>query len=265
MKRSWVKKVVNWILKPFGVKLVRLRRPSNFPTIFLAALPKSGSAFISKTLARALGSRRVNSSGGYYPAALLNIKLLERTLGGGYVLNSHIDPSPININVIRELVDRLNVHFRDPRQHLLSLVHHMNQLHQKFPRKLLRWNPPPPAEYFNWEINRQIDWQMANFYSKAIDWMSRWVDAEQNELAGRVRITEYSDFLSDNRQFVRDILEFFGIDPESVTIPETEKKESPHYRKADPKEWTSVFSAEQIEQATGLIPESLRQRFNWVD
>ncbi len=261
------RKTINKLIKPFGVKLVP-RRPrqskepeGKFPTIFTVTLPKSGSVYLLETLSRTLDAHPVRSSLTYYPGDVINLTGLREMMRGGYILQSHVNASRQNIDIVNAYVDRLVVHVRDPRQHLLSLIHYFERLHNELPEALLKYTPPLPADYFGWDFDRIIDWHLTHYLPTAVDWISGWVEAARSELSGRVLLTEYGDLQSDISPLIEGILDFYGIDP--VTVVPAQKDVSTNFRRGDPDEWRTVFSASQIERAATMIPDPLREKFNW--
>ena len=64
----------------------------------------------------------------------------------------------------------------------------------------------------------------------------------------------------------KSILEFYDIAlPDSYIRRKTIKPKlgKMHYRKGSLNEWREVFTQEQIEKASNVIPESLFEEFGW--
>jgi hypothetical protein len=70
------------------------------PSVLVVSLPKSGSIFIRRALANSLGLKTIDPSPGYFPVDHLSVRAMKILARGGYIGQTHIDPSPLNLNII---------------------------------------------------------------------------------------------------------------------------------------------------------------------
>src|SRR5262249_60039065 len=96
---------------------------------------------------------------------------------GGACHSSHLQPTPENVARLKRCgIDKLIVHVRDPRQALLSLMHHVTP----YPR-----GPEGP-------LDQRIE-TAADDYLASIRWIEGWLDAE-DEI--RILFSRFEDFVA---------------------------------------------------------------------
>ena len=90
---------------------------------------------------------------------------------GGACYVTHLEPSAQNIDRLKQAsIEKVIVHVRDPRQSLLSMIHHLT----RYPNNL-------PALSRNAFDGRSISDQVSelmDFYIRRIRWIQGWMDAE---------------------------------------------------------------------------------------
>lgn len=233
-------------------------------TILLNTLPKSGSRFVRRALARGLGRSTVTISGGMFPDKLLVHHGLRDTALGGHVTQDHLPANRYNLLVLEEAFDRMILHLRDPRQSLLSWTHHLNDLHGKgrrLPLEVLE----VPAAFVQWSLQGQIDWVIDNHLPLFRDWLAEWVRVlDAGDLGTRILVTRHEDMVSDQASFFRSILDFYDIPHGAFTPPPLPEPGKAHYRKGETDEWRRVFTSEQACRASDLIGNAILNRFGWA-
>lgn len=183
---------------------------------------------------------------------------------GGYVSQNHLAPSPENLEVMQHFNMKMVLHLRDPRQAMLSCVHHLERIARGSDTsiELFYFNPKVPPGYFSRAREQKIDWQIENYLPRLVAWTTRWLELV-NSKALPALITQQEDLRTKEKAFFDDILAFYGLDLD-YTLPGLPRTiEETHFRLADPAEWRRVFTREQIERSTAAIPCSLRKRFGW--
>jgi hypothetical protein len=237
------------------------------PSILINTLPKSGTIYVMRKVERGLDYELYPISYGYPLNDLINIHRLPQFVAGRCVAQAHLDPSPMNLTLMREYGIRFVLHLRDPRQALLSYVHHMERM-RTIGKEALLQSPPPPlsAAYFDMPLKDKIDWQITNYYPLTIHWISAWMDVLDNdpEARGRCIITTYDELIADEAKMFGRIVDFLGIPKQSFHDVAVEKDDSVQFRSGNPEEWKSVFTIAQRERTTEEIPAALQRRFGWT-
>ena len=243
------------------------QQPSDtlLPSIVLNTLPKSGSVFIATTLAQGLGLEFLAVSQGYFPSDLIEYRKMQELSQRGGITQEHFDASPMNLQILRRIRTRMILHVRDPRQALLSWVHHMDRLKKEGQADLLWWVcPTPPEEYYDWAFGRKITWNIENYLPLCVRWIEAWLDAIAKSDHLQVLVTTYEDFAQDGEEFIGRILDFHGISRGRFHRPTVAKTLATNYRKGEAQEWRNVFSDRQKQRALEALPGMLMDRFHWV-
>ena len=235
-------------------------------SVLLNTMPKSGSVYVATSLAEILGHSSKCIGNRYALIDQLNVEDAVTFSRGGFVSQNHLAPSQENLQILQHLKLKMVLHLRDPRQALLSWVHHINYISGRNNRseELLYFPPRLPRGYFELSLSDQIDWQIETHMPKLVLWMERWLEiADRGTIP--ILITHQNDLKTDEKAFFDTILAFYQIDLE-YTLPNLPRTMSEtHFRLADPMEWTRVFTPDQAAWATSLVPPSLSMRFGWND
>jgi len=156
------------------------------------------------------------------------------------------------------------LHLRDPRQALLSWVHHLDWITGGDDESIsvLYFAPRTPPGYFQLSLSRKIDWQIDNYLPQLIDWTERWVDIADRGMIPSL-ITEHNDLRLNKRAFFDAIMAFHNFDLDYALPDLPMGMDETHFRRADPTEWRAVFTPEQVARATAAIPQALQMRFGW--
>jgi hypothetical protein len=176
---------------------------------------------------------------------------------GGACYTTHLYPRERNIlRLKRAGLQKIIVHVRDPRQGILSLIHHIMQrdtyLH-------LRQNG-----FAERTIDEQLE-DLLQVYLRRIAWLQGWLEAE-NELG--ILFSTFEDFVQSRDEFVARYLAYYGGPTEyfcSEAGLTMHKGIDYHFRAGEIDEWRKVFSPGNVKRLSVLLPESIKQRFNWPD
>jgi hypothetical protein len=234
--------------------------------VYLFTLPKSGSVYLVNLLHQGLGLAIRSASLGYFPRDLLDWNKVEELRPGNNVVQSHLDASPANLQILRAFRPRFQVHVRDPRQAALSMAHHLARHWRETPRKnvLLQVEPTPPASFYDRPLSAQVDWMIENYLPGCVRWVREWLDVlDGGGFGPDVLLTTYEEFVRDEAGFVRRVLRFFGIPEERYHPPALDRSMAVHFRHGTPDEWEGVFTPAQRRQATAMIPPDWLDRFGW--
>jgi hypothetical protein len=232
--------------------------------ILLNTMPKSGSAYVSISLVKILQLRTMHISNQYSLIDQINIEQTRTFSRGGFLSQAHLAPSSENLQVLQYFKLKLVLHLRDPRQALLSWVHHLDWLSggSETCEALLFATPLPPSGYFNFSLSRKIDWQIENWLPQLITWTTQWVSAADSGTIP-ILITHQDDLRANEKAFFDSILAFYQLNLD-YTLPNPPRTvETTHFRRGDPMEWMQTFTPHQVDRATSMIPQSLGIRFGW--
>jgi hypothetical protein len=232
--------------------------------VLLNTLPKSGSVFLFCTLSESLRLPRMHLGNMYSLVDQISLTQMRRFIAAACVSQNHLAPSAENIQILKHFGCRLILHLRDPRQALLSWVHHLDWLYGDDRRDGLLLSPPyPPVGYFGWDFARKLDWQIDNYLPHMIDWIDRWV-AIHDEGQLPILLTSYAEFCRDIEGLCERICAFCDIPPDRFDFVEIPKTIDHHFRLGDDSEWRRVYSAEQADRANAMVPPALANRLGWL-
>ena len=251
------------------VKFAKIRSQEKIGSLCLFTLPKSGSLYISNALIQGLSLRFApHASVGIYNEIGQN--LVQSALGEYNVENclfaAHASATLTNKVLLSLHIDRLIVNVRDVRQSMLSMIHYFNNLRKTAPHFIFNYSLP--NNYFDFSLSQQTDWQIENWYlQKAIKWIEEWLEAEEDpSFYPKILFTRYEDLVTNPNRFFDDILDFYELDRSIFKMPEKPLfKNQTHYRKGSLEEWRDVFTPEQSQKASSLIPKRLLERFGWSE
>jgi Sulfotransferase domain len=244
---------------PSEVDRVRRLRELNIerglPSIAVVAQGKSASVSIGN----------IFSWGFDLPSLVYSIATLEVVESwahdfarGGACYTTHLHPLERNIARLKRAgVRKIIVHVRDPRQGILSGIHH-----------IMRYDDSSLHLKQNGFAERAIDEQLEDvmaLYARRILWLQGWLEAE-HELD--ILFSTFEDFVQNREAFVARYLDYYGGPTEyfrpdlALTIREGTDY---HYRAGEIDEWKRVFSGPRRARLSDLLPTSIKRRFNWPD
>lgn len=249
-----------------------VRRNGNIGKIFLSTLPKSGGQYLAYSLNKGLGIdyARVPGSNNISFDDVLFLPFLNKQLRSlvNVLVVSHAYSNNFNRLAITQSVDRLIVNVRDPRQAMLSNVHNLNLIHRDAGKEQLYLSWQLPHNYFLWSLPEQITWQIEEgFFQNAIKFIQDWLETHEDpSFYPEILFTRYEDLVENPEKYFEKILEFYGIEKSRFMFPDKpEFKDKTHNRKGEIDEWRSVFTPEQAEKASSMIPDKIYKFFQWSE
>jgi GNAT superfamily N-acetyltransferase len=254
------------------VKMVRhgpetFYRTSGLKTcLLLAVVPRSASVFAFETLATGLGLDRVTVCAHQFPQEKINPQSVARLAIPGTICHSHVDARLGNLAAINPFLERMVVHVRDPRQAMLSAVHHLNDLRsRKGASHVAGFGIPLPNDYFDLPLTEQIDFMIEHGLPEFVRWIEGWMEAAANPLfKPRLLFTRFEDLHADPAVFFKSILDFYGVAWRSADFKlPAATSGSRHFRKGMKDEWRTVLTAAQCEAACARVPTLILDRFDW--
>ena len=259
-----------------SLKLQRKQKLSEGKTglIVFVSMPRSGTGFSCDALMNGLGLSNLRLQIQFidawfpdygifaFPDYVASPEFLP--MPDGFV-DGHaaaLEPNLWNLSLI---TDKLVVNFRDPRQTLISWAHFMEYL--RFTGNvsgLMEYQLPDG--YFQWTFNKQLDWQIENYFVPVnIEWIRGWLKADENsDFPCEIHFSRHEVLALDPKRHFQEILSFYGLPEENFSYPQNpEFKSKTHKRKGATNEWKQVLSTEQIQRINELIPEEWFERFKW--
>lgn len=226
-------------------------------TLILNTLPKSGSVFLKDWLSVVLNKPfmriAANEPGGFISDDIAPEKLAALKEIAG-ITQQHFDPSLRNLKLVSNC--RVVVHVRDPRQSLLSWVHHVDETDKQLPIEKRHHGE-------GWTLENKIDWQIDRHFRYCIAWIDSWLNVPE-ELRPCMMWTTYEEFRTDKVAFMNKLCGFYGVVP-VMDVQECMPCASPdtHFRRGLVDEWRDVFTPYQQEVVTALMPERFFTLFDW--
>jgi len=240
-----------------------------YHNILINAAPKSGSEYVAQSVVESLRYRQGKISSKYIPVDQVQSKLLAEFFSDKGVLSKqHMDASSLNLNYLSKYTDRFVVHVRDPREMLLSWVHHLNKVYNgKVPELLYQSSPYPPPGYFEWSLEKQIDWNIDNYLQEFVDWESKWVEVAKKEAdkenGFKILFTRYDELATDPVSLTKQIIDFYGVPEHTYMVQLPKPSNKLNFRRGSQSEWRSVYNQEQKRKVAEIVPTELLEHFGW--
>lgn len=254
-----------------------IERHSDFnkPNIIIIAIPKSGSSYLEAAVRRNLEYSDMGIHSFYTQEKNRFITNFPEFFKNNAKISKGHSRAPINMTInntykiypaldltsLRRYTNKFILHLRDPRQVLLSHIHFITNSNDS---KIL--SSEIKSAFLNLSLHEKINWGIDNLLPSMIEWYNNWLaikeleDLKQNGM--QILITTYEEILTDDLALYNKILDFYGIQsPKEYLSPPKDAKLK--FRKGDPNEYKSIYTAEQQQRIDAIVPKNLLQRFNW--
>ena len=259
-----------------SLKLQRKEKILNEKTglIIVASMSRSGSGHISRSILKGLGIKKIQIPyfDSWYPDyCIIDLPNYVRhwsfsPMPDGFWIG-HIPALKNNLWNISLITDKIVVNFRDPRQQLISVAHHMEYLRLNgHSTSLIQYRIPD--EYFLWSFEKKLDWQIENYsVPVAIEWIKGWLEADSNvEFPCKIFFCQQLSLKINQKKYFQDILNFYGLSDKNFIYPSMPKfQERTTMRKGSVDEWKEILTSEQIKKINKLIPETWFKKFDWEE
>jgi hypothetical protein len=257
--RRWIKNSESDGLRRRQEKACR----RGIPAVVFVAMMKSASEFIRENLIRAFEVPEIHLSIGTVPRDEIAPSAVRQLAKGGAISRSHISANNLP-GLIANGVERLVLHVRDPRQVVVSWVHHMRRISEdEFRWSALRYDPLLPTEFRNWVFDRQLDWAVRNYLPGQLQWVEDWISALNAGPPIPILVTQFEEFVRDQHAFFRKIYNFYEVS--EIRMPNLRKQTAAamrNFRNGHIDEWRAVLTGSQISQFRSRI-EPLARHFGW--
>ncbi len=234
------------------------------PAILLVTQFKSASVFLTDVLAKGLDLPTC-----YVACAPLAERVVPEWLRlfarGGAVAQNHLLPSAENVAALNDAsLRRFVVHIRDPRQSMISAVHHYAQIYHSPAGIGILTRAEFPEGFPDWPDERKIDYYLDRRFAEDVTWTEGWIALAKTPPAEfTIKLTNFETFRRDPNVFFSGLLEFFGIAPATfdwAALGEPRSKQL-HFRKGETQEWRRVLTPGQSARATAMLPPTVADYF----
>jgi tetratricopeptide (TPR) repeat protein len=228
------------------------------PAVLLNTLFKSASMYIATRLSEGLNLPRCYITQAVLRGDRIIPSWLDQFAMGGAVCQEHLPArSDILNNLDRAGVDRIVVHTRDPRQSMISGIHHFADMFSDTSYEAAAFVTRLPADYCQLSFSDQADYFLEHNFEQEARWVADWRRiVSEGDFSGRILLTSYEAFRQDNRAYFEALLAFYDIPFELFDWEHIEvepKKGTLHYRSGETNEWEKVLSKDQISRANGIM------------
>ena len=234
-------------------RLVALRESNiakGLPSVAMIALGKSASS----SVANIFNSGFNLPSFAYSLAANVVIESFARDFArGGACYCTHLEPNPVNVRRLKQAsIEKVVVHVRDPRQVLLSMVHHVDRYSGQLPEyERSNFNKIP--------IEERLD-ELIGIYFHSIAWIQRWCEAEK-EL--NILFSTFEAFTRDRTAFAKRYIAFYGHEERFSWDDVVNASGDMHFRLGRTDEWREVFPRALTDFLMSVTPPAMLERFGW--
>jgi hypothetical protein len=168
------------------------------PAILIACMPRSASATLSYTLARAVDIPVMHLSAGKFPDQYLVPSWLDMFLEGGAITQDHFAANDFNLGVLRDRGPRdIFVLIRDPRAAARSQAHHLAR-----------------GRDGGQSLTRHIEEQCTENF---IPWLQGWINCTNDQkLPFRIHWLTYREVCQDPSAILRKISGVLGADNKPI-------------------------------------------------
>lgn len=234
------------------------------PSILLTTMPKSGTYYLGEYFSKGAAYRKLVVGHQYFPHDMVQFSNLEKFANGEYVSLDHFDASALNVHFIANLIGKIVVHVRDPRQAMLSYIRYLERTRFVADKGMSRAfiYPALPEDYFDQDLANRLDWGINFWLPELVKWVAGWQEAATRPDL-KVKFCKFEDMRHDPEAYASDVCEFFGIPATRWSQPNVKPEDGIHFRKGDVAEWRQVLTPEQQNRASAMIPVDMAKQFGW--
>jgi tetratricopeptide (TPR) repeat protein len=238
---------------------------ATIPGILLVTFPEFGGTEIVNALASSLSIPFIPISGSYPFDNIIVRESISRLASGMSLSMGYISASLINLDLISEYLDKMIFHVCDPRQAMLLFVNHLTKILQTEPKQLIMYHSILCDNYFTLSSREQISWHIENGYlPQAIKFLKGWVEVvDSNCLHPQILLTKQEDFAANPETFLKSIVNFYEIKDMDFDLSKLQVNQDGYMEKEKIDDWWQVFTQEQTEKSSSIIPTQMFSKFGW--
>lgn len=238
---------------------------ATIPGILLVTFPEFGGTEIVNALASSLSIPFIPISGSYPFDNIIERESISRLASGMSWSMGYISASLINLDLIGEYLDKMIFHICDPRQAMLLFVNHLTKILQTEPKQLIMYHSILCDNYFALSLTEQISWHIENGYlPQAIKFLKGWLEViESHCLHPQLLLTKQEDFAANSENFLKSVLNFYEIKDIDFALSKLQLNQDGYMEKEKIDDWWQVFTQEQTEKSSSIIPTQMFSKFGW--
>lgn len=225
------------------------------PSILLVTQGKSGSITVANIFNSGFGLPSI-------AYGLTHVRVIDSWARdyarGGVCHTTHLDPGEEQVRRLRRAgIHKVMVHVRDPRQTLVSMVHHL----EKYPEQLVKMRGLAK----DGDTVGKKAMLVIHYYENTIRWISRWVEMEKHIA---VHFSTFESMVSNWDRFLDRYIDCYGGYSRFFSRQDAETRHESldyHFRSGRADEWREVFSKQEADELSAMLPQHLKDRFDWPD
>jgi hypothetical protein len=230
--------------------------------ILVASMPKSGTAWIDSNLriaARHGAKRPVTSV--VQPSSpsqmVFNSHSLLRIAREGGFHVGHFELNSFNQSLLNKAVTEWGlyviVQLRDPRQAIVSWIHHENKAYREneFQLEVRQY----PKHYFSFTFEERIDYHLKHQFMNLINWIRGWKALYASPLAQRCLFLTHEKLSSAPTEYSSIFCDYLGVPDQFISLSHRPKKGELNFRSGTRGEWRSSLTPRQQEQMLDVMRE----------
>ena len=236
--------------------------------IFHVSLPKSAGPALKGSIYGKIGVQKVMAEAGWFcfSDVLIDPWFQDFAKGHSIATGAHVPATQSNKEImLASGLTKAVVQVRDPRQAILSLLHHF-RLYLQGKRESLRASYLP-ATYFSMNFEGQLTWLVEHIYPKLVDWIVEWVTfAEQSKGSIEIHFITFEEFTQDFVTTMERYAEFYQLPSgilRDVTLTKSADRRGGHFRKGQIDEWKEVMPEPLQTKCNALLPDYIIEKFGW--
>lgn len=230
--------------------------------IVVATMPKSGTAWIESNLrvaARHGGKRPVTSIvQSTTPSQMVfNSYRLLRIAREGGINVGHFEFNSFNEPLLSKAVTehglRVIVQLRDPRQAMVSWIHHENRAYRdnEFQMKARQY----PENYFSLTFEERIDYHMGHQFANLVNWTKGWIELHASPLGRRCLFLTHERLSSDPDGYSSRFCGYLGVPDGFASFSHRPKIDELNFRSGTREEWRASLNPSQQRKMLDVMHE----------
>jgi len=229
--------------------------------ILLVTMPKSGTVWITNALKIAAKRktiysvpRLVNRQNSFDIRDIDEVDL-SNICENGEIISLHLFCTTHSLKILRNAVLtnglKLIVNWRDPRQALLSWVHHVDRIQKEFQYELSYLGYP--SDYNVYTLEEKISCNIDKMFGSYVEWVRSWKAVYDSDYANSCLFISQELLATNPLKYKSLVGQFLGTT--SIPLDDKPITNQYHFRKGSTDEWKTVYTAKQIDRVNSMLNE----------
>jgi hypothetical protein len=231
-------------------------------SVLVVTMPKSGTVWLLVAIKEAARYRslyanpRLVNRHNFYDINDIDELDLKKVCRNNEIIVGHLYCNKHNFNILRNAVLNENlkivINWRDPRQALLSWVHHIDKLIDQsgYDLDYLGY----PSGYNNYSFEEKITCNIDGIFHNYIEWVKSWKQVFESDFAEHCLFVAQETLVNDPTKYKGSVCDYLGA--QNINLDRSPSSNQYHFRKGSTDEWRSVCNSKQIETMNDLLEES---------